>query len=138
MYISVFFIWAFDVSDIYSIWLVELFISTDSNTENNRKHYLIANATIGMYDNAPDPRDGVVPGCSTDSFSTNEDACAGETSSSTQDLSADSESNVQFIPVKRRKGRSFEAITQHYAESMKDVYEKIQNKITKENQIYIE
>jgi len=92
-----------------------------------------------MYDNAPDPQDGAVPGCSTDMFSTDEDSCTRD-SSSTQDLStsAASESNVQSPLVKRRKGRSFEAVMQRYAENMTNAYENIQNKIVKEQQIFIE
>jgi len=49
-----------------------------------------------MYDNASDPQDGAVPGCSTDTFSIDEDSCTRD-SSSTQELStsATSEFNVQ-------------------------------------------
>jgi hypothetical protein len=104
-----------------------------------KKNYSVLESNNWIYEDAPDPRDGAVPGCSSDNNSTTTDSLLQEDSSSeSNNANQSTVDNIPKVPTKRRKVRSHEAITLRYADKLKENYEEVQNNIMEKNRCFIE
>ncbi|XP_039311911.1 uncharacterized protein LOC113005003 [Solenopsis invicta] len=110
----------------------------DSFTKVPTKRCKVRSHEVIALRDAPDPRDGAIPGCSSDNNSTTDPLLQEDSSSESNTANQSKVDSFTKVPTKRCNVRSREAIALRYADKLKENYEEVQNNTMEKNRCFIE